>query len=189
MTGFLKRHWPLVGLGVVLSVVALYLGRAAKEIIQEPLLKEILSGEGLKLSDIHYTHDDPDDKVRWILDAKEVRFSGDRQVITFRTFQLRLEPEGRPVVEVKGDEGQYSRESGEIRVKGNLRGRSENGYQVFTESLVYKEKEGRIHTDDPVKIVGPFFSMTGRGLLVDLKGETLKIFSDATTVIERTLLI
>jgi len=184
MKSFLKRHWPLIGLVILAVTVVFFIIKAGWWVIQEPILKEVMSGEGLKLKDIHYTHDDPDDKIKWVLDATEVRFSGDRKFFSFRDFSLKIEPEERPHFELKGKKGDYSRESGKINLWGNLRGKTGNGYRIFTEHLLFMEKKGKLSTEKPVKIIGPFFSITGRGLLAELDQEVLKILDDVTTVVK-----
>ena len=110
-------------------MVALYLVRSGKEIIQKTVVKEIVQGEGLKLKDIHYTHEDPEKGVKWVLDAREVLFSQDKSSFLFHDFQLSVEPENRPWLRLKGKEGNYFRDSGEIYLRGDLEGHSANWIQ------------------------------------------------------------
>ncbi len=189
MKSFLKRQWPLIGVGVLLAVVAIYLIKSGKEVAQEPRIENEGSKEGLKLKDIHYTHDDPDKGVKWILDAREVKFSEDKSSIYFHNFHLRLEPEKKPWFKLKGKEGNYSEHSGDINLWGDLEGFSENGYRIITEHILINEKRGHVSTDKHVEIFGPFFTVKGRGLFVDLEKKTLKIFSDVTTTLKKETLI
>jgi len=189
MKNFFKRHWPLVGLGILLALVAINFIKSGKEVAQEPRMEDVVAKEGLKLKDIHYTHDDPDKGLKWVLDAKEVEFSEDKSFITFHNFQLRLKPKKKPGFKLNGKKGNFSEHSGDINLWGNVEGFSENGYKVFTEHVLINEKHGHISTDKPVKIVGPFFSVKGKGLFVDLEKETLKIFSDVTTTVKKEILI
>ncbi|MEE9609745.1 MAG: LPS export ABC transporter periplasmic protein LptC [Desulfatiglandales bacterium] len=185
MKRIFKKHWPLIGIGVLLIVVSLYLIHARKEIGGASLLTDLVSEEGLSLKDIHYTQNNPDEGMKWILDAKEVKFSKDRTFFSFRNFRLKLEPENRPRVELQGKRGDYNKKSGEINLHGDLQGHTDNGYSIFTEHMVYKEKEGYLKTDQPVKIFGPFFSVAGRGLYFNPEKETLRIISDVTTHINK----
>ncbi len=172
-----------------MAVVAFYLSRPGREVVQEQHAEEVLPGEGLKLKDVHYTQDDPEKGVQWVLDAKEVTFSGDKSFISFQDFVLKVTPKNRPPFELKGKRGNYSRDEGEIKLWGDLKGSSGNGYKISTEHVLVKEKIGHLITDMPVEIRGPFFLVTGKGLLIDLKRETLMIFSDVTTTITRESLI
>ena len=181
-----KRHWPLLGLGVLLLVVAFYLAKSGKELVKTTaLIKDIVSGEGLNLKDIHYRQDDPDEKVKWVLDAEEVRFSDDKKIIRFYGFKLNVEPEGKPKFELSGKRGIYYKESGKIEIWGDLRGFYGNEYQVSTEYMLISEKLGRLTTEEPVTIVGPFFKIEGKGLVADLATGIIKIESNVTTTINR----
>ena len=183
MINLLKKHWPLILIGVLLTVVSFYLAKPGKEIVQGPVAEDIAPKEGLKLKDIHYTQDDPDARIKWVLDAKEVTFSEDKNFIIFDDFRLEMLPEDRPWFKLNGQKGEYSRDSGDMRLWGNLKGSSQNGYRITTELIRINEKQGYMKTDKPVKIFGPFFSVKGRGLFIDLEKESIKILSDVTTTI------
>jgi LPS export ABC transporter protein LptC len=189
MTRFFKKHWPLLGIAILLLVVGLYVMGAQKEIIKESLVKEIVGEEGLKLKNVSYSQNDPTQGMRWTLDAKEVKFSKDKTFISFKDFRLKLRPQNRPTVELKGQKGDYDRTSGEINLSGDLQAYTDNGYRIITEHILYKEKEGYLKTDEPVKILGPFFSVAGRGLYYNPEKETLKIQADVTTRIAKESLI
>lgn len=162
---------------------------AQKEIIKESLLSDMVGGEGLKLKNVSYAQNDPSQGMRWTLDAKEVKFSKDKTFISFKDFQLKLRPQNRPTVELKGKKGDYDRNSGEINLRGDLQASTDNGYRIITEHILYKEKEGYLKTEEPVRILGPFFSVAGRGLYYNPEKETLKIHSDVTTRIAKESLI
>jgi LPS export ABC transporter protein LptC len=184
MQRFLKKHWPLIGLGVLLALVAAYLIRSGKDIFRTAALEKVISGEGIKLKDIHYTQNDPEKGMKWVLDAGEVKFSGDRQFIFFHDFRLKVSPAHRASFEVTGNKGDYSRASGELNLQGHVNGISEDGYRVITESIRVDEKKGILTNDKPVQILGPFFSVKGEGIFVDLRKKRLKILSQVTTVLE-----
>jgi LPS export ABC transporter protein LptC len=187
MPPFFKKHWPLLGIAILLLVVGLYIMGAQKEIIKKSLLTDIVGEEGLKLKNVSYAQNDPTQGMSWTLDAKEVKFSKDKTFITFKDFQLKLRPKNRPTVELKGKSGDYDRSSGEINLRGDLQAYTDNGYRITTEHILYKEKDGYLKTEEPVRILGPFFSVAGRGLYFDPKKETLKISSDVTTRISKGL--
>jgi len=189
MTKFLKKHWPLAGLGLLLAVVSFYLVQAQKEAIQKFVPFDVDLEQGVKLENIHYTQDDPDEKVKWVLDATEVTFTKDKRFIHFKDFRLRLDPENRPSLEFEGLKGVYDKKAGTMTLNGNLKGRTDNGYSIITERAVYCQKKGDIESDDPVKITGPFFSVEGRGLYFNVEKEILVIRSHVTTSIDDKALI
>ena len=189
MTRFFKKHWPLLGIAILLLVVGLYILGSQKEIIKHSLRADIGGEEGLKLKNVSYAQNDPNQGTQWTLDAKEVKFSKDKTFISFKDFRLKLRPPNRPTVELKGKKGDYDRNSGEINLHGDLHAYTDNGYRIITEHILYKEKEGYLKTEEPVRIIGPFFSVAGRGLYYNPEKETLKIHSDVTTRITKEFLI
>jgi len=185
MRNFLRRQWPLIGLGVILILLVFYAMESGETIMGEPLLKQAITGQGLDLKDIHYTQDDPDKGLKWILDASEVRCSGDKNLIVFRDFQLRLKPKNRPLMTLTGKRGDYNRESGKISLWGDLEGTSGDGYKILTEQMVIDEKRNCLSSEEAVTIYGPFFSVVGRGLFADLKKEQISVLSHVTTVVQK----
>lgn len=183
MRNFLIRQWPLLGLGLLVSVVSIYLIKSGKAVAPETLIEDIIPGEGLRFNDIHYAQNNPDKRVVWALEAKEMRSSGDKNAITFNDFRLKVTPKDSPDIEVTGEKGDYSKDSGEINLWGNLEGSSENGFRIITDHILIHEKTRRLTTEKPVMIFGPFFSVYGQGLCFDLEKETLKILSNVHAVI------
>ena len=188
MRGFLKRQWPILGLGILLTVVSFYLVKSGKKVIRETLVEDIMPGEGHQATDIHYAQNNPDKGMTWALEAKEMRSSGDKNSIAFNEFRLKVTPKDRPLIELTGARGDYSRDSGEINLWGNLEGFSGNGFKIFTDHILINEKSRQLTSDKPIKILGPFFSVDGRGLFVDLETETLNILTDVTAVINKDAL-
>lgn len=189
MTHLFKKHWPLIGIAVLFLVVGLYIIGARKDMVKAPGLSDIVGEEGLKLKNISYAQNDSNKGMRWTLDAQEVKFSKDKTYISFKDFRLKLRPLNRPTVELEGKRGDYDRNSGEINLHGDLQAYTDNGYRIITEHILYKEKEGYLKTEKPVTILGPFFSVSGRGLYYNPEKETLRILSDVTTRIARESLI
>lgn len=178
------KYWPIIGIVIILAVMAFFLFRGRNRPSEDSSRTEQAFEEGLRLENIHYVENNPEKGIKWVLDANEVSFSKDRQHISFYDFRLKLEPEGSPVIELEGQSGNYNKDSNEIILKGELRGRSDNGYTILTEELHYKQEEGLLTSDKFVKITGPYFSVEGQGLHMDLDRETLGVTSKVTTLIE-----
>jgi LPS export ABC transporter protein LptC len=185
MIYFLKRHWPLAGIVLVVALAAFYLLKAGWDANSRTIIKEVVGRSDLRLKDVHYSHEDPDTKMKWVLDAQQVNFTADKSLVTFDDFHIRLSPQDRPWIRLKGQEGRYVKELGSIDLNGDLRGVSENGYRFSGDHVTVDEKRRQITTDGPVKIYGPFFTIEGRGLFVDLEDEKFKILDEVTTVIAR----
>jgi LPS export ABC transporter protein LptC len=191
MRRFLSRYWPLFGIAALGLVVGFYLfkSEAEKERIRQPIITDKALEDGITITDIHYTQDDPDEGMQWVLDAEKVKFSQDRTYFSFRAFQLKLLPEGRPPLELEGKRGDYNKTTGQINLSGDLKGVSANGYRIFSEHLLYDHDEGVLSTNEFVKIIGPFFTVCGTGLFFDLEEEFLRMHSGVTTTITREIQI
>lgn len=185
MKRLLKRHWPLLGLVGLLGVIAAYfLSRpgSGERFVQSV---ELDPGGGVKLEEIHYTQNDPERQMKWVLDAAVVRVAKDNSVIFFDRFSLRVELGGHPGFGLKGNKGSYSRGTGEINVWGDLEGYSDDGYRLYGEHMLFKEKELVVTTNESVRILGPALLLEGRGLHYDIARRSLKILADVVTVVRQ----
>jgi LPS export ABC transporter protein LptC len=188
MLKILKKYWPLFGAGTLILFVVLHILWAQRGLISRTF-SGFGAGEGIRLADIHYSQSDPDAKVTWLLDATEVIFSKDRRFMSFHHFRLQVQPQDRPHVELVGAQGDYDTQTGELVLKGGLKGKTDNGYTFETESAVYNHKKGDLQTQEPVVIMGPLFSIRGRGLSFDVNREILKINSEVTTSVKSGILM
>jgi LPS export ABC transporter protein LptC len=183
------KYLPVLGIIALLAVIGFFLIKAVHEDVEDEVLTELPTTEGLRLENIQFIQDNPDEGARWILDANEVMMSEDRQHMSFNRFHLKLEPENNYSIDLVGTSGDYDRTADEINLHGDLEGHTENGYRISTEHILFRQKEGKLSTDGPVEINGPFFSVTGRGLRINLKKETIRILSNTKTFIEKGSLL
>jgi LPS export ABC transporter protein LptC len=189
MKRFLKKHWPLLALGILLTVVGFYLTGAKDMLFHAPTLVDAISHDGIKLQDIRYTQNTPEGDAKWVLDAEEVAFSKDRQFMSFNNFILKLETKDRPSINLKGKKGEYDMNTGIVNLWGDLRGHTNNGYKIFTDHMIFKNKERSLTSDAPVKITGPFFSVEGFGFSFHIEKRSLRIHTQVTTSIDRGTLL
>jgi LPS export ABC transporter protein LptC len=166
-----------------------YLLISGKEVIGDRLLNELLPEEGLKLKDIHYTQDDSARGFKWILDAEEVTLTGNNESLVFRDFLLQLESKERSTVKLRGKKGGFNRTTGIIELWGDLEAHSEDGYNFKTNHLLFNQKTGIITTESVVEVAGPFFSLVGQGLFIDLNQKDLKVISNVTTRVDEKALM
>ncbi|HDR14464.1 MAG TPA: LPS export ABC transporter periplasmic protein LptC [Desulfobacteraceae bacterium] len=183
MRAFFRRHWPLIGVAVVIVVAGFFFLHSLTGDGKLALLSGFVPGEGFKLNRIHYTNEDPEKGLRWVLDAGEVTFSEDKNYMVFKDFYLVVEPEGRPAITVKGSRGEYERPAGMITLTGDVKAETDEGYSILSDRLIVDEAKRTVSTDLPVTMSGPFFLVDGTGLFIDLHRETLDVHSLVTTKI------
>ncbi|MFP4036163.1 MAG: LPS export ABC transporter periplasmic protein LptC [Desulfobacteraceae bacterium] len=183
MNRIVTRYWPLLGIALLAGVVLAFMLSSSKNggSLRSSIMQDDELEDGITLSDIHYTQDDPGQGMQWVLDAEQVRFSRDRTYFSFRDFHMKLFPEGYPPLELKGLRGDYDKSTEQISLEGDLRGKSENGYRMWADRLLYNHAKGILTTDGFVRIKGPFFTVSGYGMHFDLVNERLRLLSRVTT--------
>ena len=178
------KYSSLVIIVLLLSVMGSYLIRARFQSGITPSTLEMTPGDGLKTGKIHLTQTDTNKGVKYILDAEEYKTSKDMQHMSLKNFQFSVEPENGVCFKIEGKLGDYERQSNVIHLRGDLYGSTDDGYQFMTQHLMLDQKEGYLRTDEPVQIIGPFFSVKGKGLFLDLNKKILRILSEVTTIID-----
>ena len=183
---FIKRYWPILGLGFTLLIVTYYIVHGHKNIIKSSKTIAMIPPYALQLKDVHYVHDDPKKGAKWELDAKKVRFSKDRSTIFFFDFCLTVTSKGEKTFDLKGQKGRYERQKSLIFLSGNIKATDGKNCRLYTDRLVFNEKTSRAYSDDPVKIEGPFFNIRGKGFVLDLKRKKIEVLSDVKSIIQKT---
>jgi LPS export ABC transporter protein LptC len=177
--------FPIIGILVLLMIVAFFLFKVPRLAMISSKLPDLIPGESLKINDIEYSQDYKNGEGKWELKAKEGHFFDKRQLVTLKDVTLRLDSFKENSFIIKGDEGDYLRETGEITLRGDVIGNSTNGYQIETSLLIYKQKDESVETDKPIRVIGPFFQVRGDGLYIDLKKKIFTVKGDVFTTITK----
>jgi LPS export ABC transporter protein LptC len=183
------KYSPLAIILLLLIIIGFYLIKARHQVTIDLALLDANSGEGLRMTRLHFIQNNPDEGMKWILDAEQGTSSKDMQHIQFEHFRLKLEPENGPSVELEGGGGEYDKNTYEINLQGDLQGITDTGYKILTNHMVFHQKERTIKSEEPVKIIGPFFSVEGKGLFMNMETDTLRVLSDVTTRIDKESLV
>ncbi|UCG99738.1 MAG: LPS export ABC transporter periplasmic protein LptC [Deltaproteobacteria bacterium] len=172
---------PIIGILLVLMVVAFFLFKVPRLAMVSSKTPNLIPGESLKISDIEYGQDYKNGEGKWKLKAKEGHFFDKTQIVTLKDVLLKLDSFKENSFTIKGNEGDYIRESGEIILRGDVIGSSTNGYQIETSLLIYRQKDESVETDKPIRVIGPFFHIKGDGLYIDLKKKTFTVKGNVFT--------
>ena len=96
-----------------------------------------------------------------------------------------MDAEGRPGFSLRGEKGIYFKDIGKIELRGKLDGSYGTEYRFLTEYVAINEKKGTVNNEEPVEIFGPFFTVKGKGIFVDLSENRIKILSNVVTTINQ----
>jgi LPS export ABC transporter protein LptC len=175
--------WPIGGIFLLLMIAAFFLFKTPKLVTVSSTTSNLIPGESLKVSDIKYSQDYKNGEGKWELKAKEAHFFDETQLVALKDVLLTFDSFKRNSFTIKGNEGEYFRKTGKIILKGDVTGSSTNGYQIETGLLIYRPKDESMETDEPIRVIGPFFRVRGDGLYVDLKREKFMVKSNVCTTI------
>jgi LPS export ABC transporter protein LptC len=175
--------WPIGGIFLLLMIAAFFLFKTPKLVRVSSTTSNLIPGESLKVSDIKYSQDYKNGEGKWELKAKEAHFFDETQLVALKDVLLTFDSFKRNSFTIKGNEGEYFRKTGKIILKGDVTGSSTNGYQIETGLLIYRPKDESMETDEPIRVIGPFFRVRGDGLYVDLKREKFMVKSNVCTTI------
>ena len=185
MVTFMKKvpvaTWPIVGIFFLLVIVAFFLFKVQHLGMVSSKIPQLIPGESLKISDIKYSQDYKDGGGKWELRAKEGHFFDNDQFMALKDVLLTLDSFNKTSYTIKGNEGNYFRKSGKIILKGDVLGRSATGYHIETSLLTYRQADNEVETDEPVKIIGPFFRVRGDGLYIDLSKKKFMVKKNVCT--------
>jgi len=173
--------WPIVGIFFLLVIVAFFLFKVQHLGMVSSKTPNLIPGESLKISDIKYSQDYKDGGGKWELRAKEGHFFDNDQFMALKDVLLTLDSFNKTSYTIKGNEGNYFRKSGKIVLKGDVFARSVNGYHIETTLLTYRQEDNEVETDEPIKIIGPFFQVKGDGLYIDLSKKKFMVKKNVCT--------
>jgi LPS export ABC transporter protein LptC len=179
-----KRFWPIGGILFLLLTGAFFVFKAPQGDMGSPVSSGLEKGESLRLSEINYSQDHKSGEKKWELRAKEGCFRDGTQTLSLKAVSLRLDPARRPSFAIKGNEGDYFRETGKIVLRGEVIGRSDDGYRIETSLLAFSEEEERVETDSAIRVTGPFFHVKGDGLVIDLRRKTFSVKGNVCTTFD-----
>jgi len=178
------KIWPIGGIFFLLLIGAFFVFEVPQGDMESPVPSALKAGESLRLSEINYSQDYRNGEKKWELRAKEGCFRDSTQTLSLKAVSLRLDPARSPSFTIKGNEGDYFRETGRIVLRGEVVGRSDDGYRIETSLLAFSEKEECVETDSAIRLTGPFFHVKGDALVIDLRRKTFSVRGNVCTTFD-----
>jgi LPS export ABC transporter protein LptC len=181
------KYLPIAGIVILLVIVGYFFKMGFKG--GESAVKNASPPEEqTTVKNFRVAEDNLDKKIRYILEADEGIYSEDNKQVSLKDFRLEIQPldgnQDLKSMEITGEKGVYNEETKEVVGEGDIQGHSQSGYNIFTEYILYGKTDCIVRTDKPVRLTGPYFSVTGKGLIFDTQKDTIKIFPETHTSIE-----
>ncbi|MBN2418362.1 MAG: LPS export ABC transporter periplasmic protein LptC [Deltaproteobacteria bacterium] len=182
------KSLPLLGIVLLGLAIAYFMITADREETNE---EEAIPDKTAREADISikkFKFYEPysDKGITWTLEADEGRYSEkDNETALLNKFRFRYQQINGLGLELEGKTAEYDNTGNEIKLYGDIKGKTSNGYLFYTEHLTFQQKEHYLKTDEPVTLVGPFFKMTGKGLFIDLEKEKLKMPKDIISIFDK----
>jgi LPS export ABC transporter protein LptC len=134
----------------------------------------------LKLDRIHYLETREGIK-EWELDADSASYFKDEETILLQKVRATFFGKNHETYFLVAEKGKFHTQTKVIEIFAGVKIDSSHGYHMETHSLTYSADRKLLRTDDPVEINGPEFYMTGKGMIVDLNQERLKVLGGVRT--------
>ncbi len=137
-------------------------------------------GADMHLEKIRFVEDKHGEKT-WELEAKSVHQYQEQNMIVLEDVKVTIYgKEGRTFF-LTGKRGKVYQDSKNVELVGDVVLTSDDGYQLKTNSVSYRNAEKLVSTPDPVEIEGEQIRLTGKGMLVHTEDKTFKILSQVKT--------
>lgn len=118
----------------------------------------------------------------WEVVAKKAEFNKSDDKINLEDIIATFYPVGRKPITVSSKNGIVNNENKDIELKGDVFIKSDDGFKLDTENLMWISSKRIFETDGLVKITGRRFKITGRGFISDIDSKDIKIKSKVEAV-------
>jgi LPS export ABC transporter protein LptC len=180
-----KKSLPLIGVVFLFAVIGFFLVKTDTEEPEKKIPKVTIPKADISSENFKVTETDPDKGTKLTLEADEGSYSlEDEGSGRFKRFSLKYQTNNVLDFELEGASGEIDRAKNEINLTGGLKGKTGDGYIIYTERITIKQKENCIKSDEAVIVEGPFFRITGKGLYMNLEKKTLKILKDVNSIFD-----
>lgn len=128
-----------------------------------------------------------DGLVEWDIKADRAELFEERQEVSLSAIQATLQTAEGLRVSFSGDEGILNTGTHDFKIKeneGDLNLSMNNGYTIQAPTLVWKDQQREIVSDQPVRIIGQGLRIQGDQLVVKLENQELTVNGDVHVTTE-----
>ena len=173
----------LISFGFIVLVVSLSLWahhKAKKPPEELQLPKIAFEGADSRIEKIRFVEEKQGQKT-WELEAKAIQQYQGQNVMVLEDVKVTFFMKDGRTLTVSGNHGKVYQDTKNMELEGNIVVSSSEGYQLKTNSMTYDDQEKKIRTPDLVELDGEKMWMKGRGVLVDVEAQTVKVLHEVKT--------
>lgn len=148
------------------------------------VLKVISERVDLQIKDFHYTEVDKSGLV-WEVNADTARYFREDDITRFENVAVKLVLSNGGIYTMTGERGSLHTDTGNIDICGNVVAVSNSKERFETDALHYSHNDGRIHTEDFVKMIRPGTAVKGTGMTISLKDRKITLLSGVSAIIKK----
>ncbi|MFQ5735727.1 MAG: LPS export ABC transporter periplasmic protein LptC [Thermodesulfobacteriota bacterium] len=137
----------------------------------------------VRIDNIHYSGT-KQGRVEWELVADSAKRARGVDLTVFSNVTATFYPKGGPAYTLEAREGSYVEAAGVVRVSGDVRLNSKDGFAMRTESLKLMMETKEVTSRDPVRLTSGVMDVEGTGFFADLDTGRLRILRDVRAVIK-----
>lgn len=171
----------IVAATYIVVVIALKFHR-----VKDPadILADLPKNIDLSLKKVHYTNT-KDGALQWDLVARKVDYYNDRGVIRFSEPEMIMFGKGGSGNYIlKADSADYYKDSGDVKLAGNVTATTEKGMKFTTGHIEYRESRSLVTTTDRVRLVDGNLSVEGTGMELRVDTRKLRVLHNVTAVVK-----
>ncbi|MBE0598795.1 MAG: LPS export ABC transporter periplasmic protein LptC [Desulfuromonadales bacterium] len=171
------RHLLIAAILILSAALAVVVARNYRGPSPEEMIAALPSNIDLSLQEISYT-ETRDGVRRWTLDADSAAHSAGDGITRIENIHMRFyDLDGLGDLTVTAREGEFWIDDREVEVRGDVVVTSPRGYELYTDRLRYREAERLATTESPVRMVSTTMEVTGTGMRLDLRDQTVSLLS------------
>lgn len=164
---------------IIAVVLAVAFQKKQKHIvIRNDSVQETSDNASVQLHDVSYSTTDRNNVTQWDLKAQSARYFKDKKKVMLENLSVNLYQKDGEVYRLKGSRGCFYTDSRDIELDGGAEAFLPDGTTIKTDKVDYDHDRKIITTDDEILIQRNSFSMKGRGMVVDLNTEKMKILKN-----------
>jgi len=176
------RNLLILVLAVVVSAMSVLVLRTYREWGPAATFESIPENVDLALKNIKYTKT-RDGEPLWTLVADSAAHSMADSITRIENIRMVFFDPDQGDIVLTADQGEINPQNRTVKVRSNVIVASRSGNVMRTEDLEYTEATNSLHTDNMVRMNFDHFTVSGKGLKMDVAKRTFNLLSNVKALI------